>query len=278
MCRLYGFRATDPTRVDCSLVRAQNALLVQSATDLRGVANGDGWGLAHWSDGSPSVQKRARAAHEDLLFNQSVATTRSKTFVAHVRAATVGDPSEDNTHPFVHGPWVFAHNGTITAFDDVAPLLDPGPFGPPLGATDSEHAFRWLLNRMAEFGLDPARPAEVVEPIVDLISAGVLDIVSASKRVGAQRPPKLNFLMSDGEHLVASRWGNSLYWTERRGIRDCNVCGLLHCPEAAGDYQATVIASEPITDEPWTEVQEGSIVAIDEEARLTTWDLMTRAA
>jgi len=30
MCRLYGFLATDPTRVECSLVESQYALLAQS--------------------------------------------------------------------------------------------------------------------------------------------------------------------------------------------------------------------------------------------------------
>ncbi len=30
MCRLYALRASEPTRVECSLVRAQNALMEQS--------------------------------------------------------------------------------------------------------------------------------------------------------------------------------------------------------------------------------------------------------
>jgi len=39
-----------------------------------------------------------------------------------------------------------------------------------------------------------------------------------------------------------------------------------------------VIASEPITDEPWQEVQEGTVLAVDRDARLSTRDLLTRAA
>ena len=33
MCRLYAMRANEPTRVECSLVHAQNALMQQSQGD-----------------------------------------------------------------------------------------------------------------------------------------------------------------------------------------------------------------------------------------------------
>ena len=278
MCRLYGFRATDPTRVECSLVDAQNALLVQSDRDLRGVRSGDGWGLASWNDGVPSVEQRARAAYADLSFATSASATMSRTIVSHVRKATVGGEVLENTHPFRHGPWVFAHNGTVTALDRVAASLDPGAYGPPAGDTDSELVFRWLLSRMHEFGLDPDAPATAVDGIVGLLSTAVLHISREARFAGAYRPPKLNFLLSDGVNMVASRWGNSLYWTFRNGIRDCAVCGLSHCPDADEGYRAIVIASEPITDEPWQEVQEGSIIAVDAAVNLTTWDLLVRAA
>ena len=278
MCRLYGFRATEPTRVECSLVEAQNALLLQSDRDLRGVRNGDGWGLASWRAGVPDVERRARAAYSDLSFAGSAATTASRTIVSHVRKATVGGTKLENTHPFRHGPWVFAHNGTVTEFDRIAPALDTGAFGPPAGDTDSELVFRWLLNRMGEFGLDPDAPATSVDGIVGLISAAVLDIGREARNVRATRPPKLNLLLSDGVNMVASRWGNSLSWTFRKGIRDCAVCGLSHCPDAGDEYRAIVIASEPITDERWQEVQEGSVVAVDADVNLTTWDLLVRAA
>src|SRR5919108_629070 len=46
MCRLYALRANEPTRVECSLVRAQNALMAQSRGDREGLIHGDGWGVA----------------------------------------------------------------------------------------------------------------------------------------------------------------------------------------------------------------------------------------
>jgi len=277
MCRLYGFRATDPTLVECSLVEAQNSLLRQSEQDSRGLANSDGWGVALWDPESVRLERHARSAVSDLRFTEVASQARPTTAIAHVRAATVGDPESENTHPFRHGPWVFAHNGTLTAFDRVAPLLNIGRIAPS-GTTDSESIFSWLLNRMPEFGLDPERPASSPEPLARLIGAAVIDLHNMSMSAAARRPPKLNFLISDGSNLVASRWGNTLYWAQRSAVPDCAVCGLSHCDDVDGSYRAIVIASEPITDERWIEVQEGSVLSVDRSATLVTRDLLVPAA
>ena len=118
-----------------------------------------------------------------------------------------------------------------------------GRYGPPSGETDSEAIFLWLLNRMPDYGLDPHAPAESLEPIVELLADGVLDLVGLSSASGAPGTPKLNLLLSDGRYMAASRWGNTLYWTHRRGIWDCAVCGVSHCPEADDTYRSVVIAS-----------------------------------
>lgn len=277
MCRLYGFLATEPTRLECSLVQAQNALQVQSDRDLRGVRNADGWGIAHWTGTVPSVIKSTAPAFTDGRFAATAAAVSSEAVIAHVRAATIGIAVDRNTHPFVHGPWTFAHNGTISGFEQVATRLDLGMFGPPAGDTDSELAFLWLANRMASHGLDPEIPAASLEPVVDLIAEGVLELVRITTRASATETPKLNFLLSDGRHMAASRWGNTLYWTLRRGIMDCTVCGTSHCPSADSSYRAVVIASEPITDEDWIEVPDGSVLGVEPKAPTITRDLLGRA-
>ncbi len=72
MCRLYGFRANEETKVECSLVHAQNALMLQSRADLRGRAHPHGWGLAFYHNVHPTVVRRASAAYEDLHFSETV--------------------------------------------------------------------------------------------------------------------------------------------------------------------------------------------------------------
>ena len=65
MCRLYGFLATEPTGLECSLVSAQNGLQVQSDRDQRGVRNADGWGIASWSGGAPEIVRSTAPAFAD---------------------------------------------------------------------------------------------------------------------------------------------------------------------------------------------------------------------
>jgi len=275
MCRLYGFLATDATRLECSLVSAQNALIVQSDRDGRGVRNADGWGIAHWVGDEKEVIKSTMPAFADKQFVEIASDIWSEAAIAHVRAATIGRVSDPNTHPFTFGTWAFAHNGTIDAFEHVATRLDIGPYGPPVGQTDSEMAFLWLLNRMSGYGLDPFEQATGLEPIVELVADAVLDLVDLSMVSGASSSPKLNFLLSDGKHMVASRWGNTLYWTHRRGVRDCAVCGVSHCPTADDSYRSVVVASEPITNERWTEVPEGTVLGIEPGAHTLVRDLLS---
>ncbi|GMQ86180.1 MAG: class II glutamine amidotransferase [Acidimicrobiia bacterium] len=278
MCRLYGFLATEPTRLECSLVAAQNALQVQSDRDSRGVRNADGWGIAHREGDRPAVIKSTDPAFADHRFAEAATSVSSDSVIAHIRAATVGGVAERNTHPFTHGPWSFAHNGTIPGIEHVATHLDLGRFGPPEGETDSELAFLWILNRMADYGLDPEAPAENLDSLVDLVADAVLELVRITIQTGATEPPKLNFLLSDGRHMVASRWGHTLYWTFRRGIRDCTVCGTSHCPAADETYRSVVIASEPITgDEDWTELPEGSVLGVAPNAHTMKRDLLEAA-
>jgi len=59
---------------------------------------------------------------------------------------------------------------------------------------------------------------------------------------------------------------------------DCTLCGLSHCPDVDNSHRAIAIASEPMTGETWHEVQEGSIIPVDEQVNLATKDLLNGAA
>ena len=80
MCRLYGFRASEPTRVECSLVHAQNALMEQSRMDLEGLTHGHGWGVAEHPDGVPFVEKQAWAAQDVAALARMLEGSGSKEF------------------------------------------------------------------------------------------------------------------------------------------------------------------------------------------------------
>lgn len=276
MCRLYGFRATEPTKVECSLVLAQNALLHQSESDLRGVAHPDGWGIAYYEDGVPTVERRATAAFEDLHFSRTAERTFARTVVAHVRQATVGPTVLDNTHPFAYGKWTFAHNGSVRGFAEVGPRLeaetDPDLLAARRGETDSEAVFLWLLSRLLDEGLAleaaPGAPPASAATLADILGWGLRVLDRRSREAAPEEEPKLNFILTDGDLFAATRWNHTLHWVEREGTHDCEMCGIPH--EGAGPgsgYRAVAVASEPITGEPWRELPEGAVLTLDREVR-----------
>jgi glutamine amidotransferase len=274
MCRLYGFRANEPTKVECSLVHAQNALLLQSRSDMAGRSHADGWGIASYHEGLVVVEHRESAAFEDLHFGSTAERIYATTVVAHVRRATVGGASKANTHPFRYGRWTFAHNGTIAAFDIVGEELARATAADlqrhRAGSTDSEQAFYWLLSLMEEDGIDLEHASPEVDRLAEIVGKAVswLDL-KTDEASGKPQASKLNFVITNGEVLVATRLRNSLNLLERDGIRDCEICGIPHVEHEPGHrYRAVAVASEPITHEEWYDVPDGHLVAIDAELRV----------
>lgn len=268
MCRLYGFRSNEPTKVDCTLVHAQNGLLAQSYADLRGTAHEDGWGIAFYHDTIPELEKRDYAAHHDLHFSTTAERIYARTVIAHVRQATVGGPSLQNTHPFTYGHWSFAHNGTVTGFDRLQKRLqsevDPALLFHRSGSTDSELLFYWLLTRMRCAGFDLDEHVPDVPRWADVLATSLRLLDVRCREVPGAPPAKLNVLLTDGSAMVATKWRRTLHWLSLRGIHDCEICGIPHVhhdPEA--DYRAVIVASEPISHDRWQEVADGSVLSVD---------------
>jgi predicted glutamine amidotransferase len=264
MCRLYGLHANEPTRVECSLVRAQNALMEQSRRDREGFANAHGWGLAAQSEGAPFVEKQAWAAYHGEHFKKAAARIYSKTVIAHVRRATVGPPTIENTHPFVHGFWFFGHNGTVPNFDQVRERLidelDPLHRNEIHGSTDSEHLFRYLMTVWEH---EPERP------LLEILRVGLERIISWCREIDLNRRISLNVLWTDGERMVGSRLNRTLWYLERDGLILCEICGHSHVHHSTKQhYRAVEIASEPITHENWLQIPNGTVFSVDPDFRL----------
>lgn len=267
MCRLYGFRANEETKVECSLVHAQNALLLQSRADLRGRAHPHGWGLAFYHNAHPTVVRRATAAFEDLHFSETVERIYTRAVVAHIRYATVGEPAPENSHPFSSGAWTFAHNGTVSEFVKLKSRMPIAPHLLPSkhGTTDSEHTFFWLLTRLYADGSATEAGCVDLQRMAAEVSASITWLANACGQLDADDPATLNFILTDGRSLVASRWGNSLHYVKRDGLHDCEICGIPHVHHNPGvDYHAVVIASEPVSHtEEWHELPDQSILTVD---------------
>jgi glutamine amidotransferase len=263
MCRLYAFNATEPTKVECTLVHAQNALMSQSASDMSGQSHSEGWGVATFSNGAPHVERQAWAAYHGEHFERTAANIFAKTVLAHIRRASVGKPSLDNTHPFQAGAWVFAHNGTVPSFKKVKPKLLAETYREDArliaGQTDSEHVFAFLRSRMKE---------SQGQDMLCVIRDAALFVETCCLELNPAAKLGLNIILTDGNRLYGTRLGRTLYHVYRDGILDCQICGFPHVHHhPAKVYRACVVASEPLSDETWMEVPDRSVWSVIPETK-----------
>ena len=192
MCRVLGCVAAEPVSLRHELLFAENPMIHQSEE------HDSGWGLAVYrrADGdAPACCSFPNAAHDDLAF-RSATDMRGRIFNAHVRRATMGGLTAENTHPFCLGNYSFCHNGTVPRY---ARLLERG-VKQPTGNTDSEVLFNFLMR-----DFDPGDVAASFRHLVETV-------------IGRSNFSGVNFLFSDGERLYAYRLGIfELHWLHRPG-------------------------------------------------------------
>jgi predicted glutamine amidotransferase len=192
MCRVFGCVAAEPVSIRHELLEAENPMIRQSED------HDSGWGMAVYRriDGeAPELIRFPQAAFTDSEF-LAATESRGRIFNVHVRRATMGGLSLENTHPFALGDYSFCHNGTIIRYPR---LVEPG-MPPPAGDTDSEQFFAFLMR-----DYDPGDP-------VGSLRRAVTTTVERSPFSG------LNFLFSDGERLFAYRLGIfELHWRAEPG-------------------------------------------------------------
>lgn len=272
MCRLFGFRSAVLSRAHRSLVEAENALCVQARE------HPDGWGIGWFHGDDAFLLKSQEGACDDASFRRASARLASHTLVVHVRRATIGAVEPKNVHPFRHGRWVFAHNGTLHGFEALAPVLAEQT--PPdlrervLGSTDSEAAFHWLLGRMRAAGLDETGVGDVdVDRLGEVLAVALRELFATSARLSCPRPV-VNFLLTNGRVFVANRAGRELFMaSQKKYCRDAATCPAekicLEAKRATDRVNHLLVASERIGDEDhWEEIPDGTLVTLSADFRV----------
>jgi glutamine amidotransferase len=245
MCRLFGQHAHTGFDSAEPLCTAENALRFQSHRHPHG------WGIGWYEGTAPRVRRGTLPAHSDQAFLAAGREVRSPVVVAHVREASVGTVRHENTHPFLHGRWLFAHNGTVARFRDHALVraaidaeIDSDLRAALRGDTDSERCFYLFLSRLRSRGGLASPGLEDVRRALANTAATVRAIADA---VPLPKPSSLTFLVSDGRLLAAARIGRTLY-----------------AAAEAGPLHAFVVASERIGRNRWSEVAEGGFVGTED--------------
>ncbi|MCI0400173.1 MAG: class II glutamine amidotransferase [Gammaproteobacteria bacterium] len=244
MCELLGMSANVPTDIRFSFTG-----LMQ-----RGGRTGphrDGWGIGFYEGRGCRLFHDPNASAESHVARlvQSY-EIKSKIIISHIRKANRGRVCLENTHPFVRElwgySWTFVHNGQLKGVKKL-----PLSFYRPIGTTDSEHAFCWMLDQIRErFGNVPRRAGALWDFIYQL----------ASK---LRERGSFNFLLSDSKHLYAHCSTNLSFITRRAPFGRARLIDA----EVVIDFEkettpkdiVTVIASRPLThDEEWIKMKRGA--------------------
>ena len=130
---------------------------------------------------------------------------KSRAVVSHIRQANRGCVSLENTHPFTRElwgrVWTFAHNGQLKGVKDR--MLT---FYEPVGTTDSEHAFCWLLQQLSQrFAEEPA--AEDLHAALRELALGFSAGIGHHGRQGNDHRQRTAFHISRLHHFKTPCFG-----------------------------------------------------------------------
>jgi predicted glutamine amidotransferase len=261
MCRLFAMSG-GPRRVGATfwLLEAPDSLAVQSRREP------DGTGLGWFEeDGTAEVLRHPIAAYEDRAFAQEAREVRSRTFLAHVRFASTGGLSVENTHPFVMEGRMLAHNGVIQDLDvldehlgDARSLVH--------GETDSERFFALVTRETAAAGGD--------------VTAG---LTAAARWVAENlRLFALNVILATEAELWALRYPatHELLVLERaphgRHLDHASAAGSIRVRSGdLTDAPAVVVATERMDEDPgWYGLRSGELLHVDGELRVRRYVIL----
>jgi predicted glutamine amidotransferase len=267
MCELLGVSSLHPVTLEISFQQ-----LIRRAE----IANPDGWGAVFYEQNDAYVFREPRPASDSavarLLADCGVA---SRLILCHIRNATTGPVELRNTHPFVReiGGRLnsFAFNGNVPGVFDLDLALDRFS---PLGDTDGEFAFCWLIEQLAQ-----------------TIDAGGWEqkaqaLQSFGDQLASMGPA--NFLYSDSNRLFAyaSRRTHAdavrspgLYYNTRHceGQRKAVSCAGLAVNSLADEEQTlTVVASVPLGDGNWVPFEENQLIVFDKGEKLFDYSSASR--
>ncbi|MCB0489812.1 MAG: class II glutamine amidotransferase [Cyclobacteriaceae bacterium] len=272
MCRLMAYKGT-PIIADKLLYQPNNSLIRQStnARELEEPLNGDGFGIGWYVpevNNEPVTFVSVHPAWSSRNLRNLAPKIKTNCMMAHVRAASVGEVSESNCHPFQHKNLLMAHNGGIEDFPLVKrklrePLTDE-LYNWIKGQTDSEHIFAYLLNYLYK-----SNEKIDGDAVADAFNYTYQQVNRLMKEAGINEPAYLNMAVTNGEFIVATRWVSddkeeplTLYHSE--GSRYVVEDGVTRMEAPKDDDNAVLVVSEKLTEgKEWTMIPKNHLVIVE---------------
>jgi predicted glutamine amidotransferase len=245
MCQLLGMNCNTPTDIVFSFEGFHRR---GGLTDH----HADGWGIAFFeAEGCRLFLDDKPSAESPVANMVRQYPLKSKNVIAHIRKATQGEVKLANSHPFMREMWgrywIFAHNGDLKDFQP-----EEGEYYRPVGSTDSERAFCFLLETLRQ------RWAHAPEPT---------QLVAEVSRLAAQISTHgiFNFMLSNGEFLLAHCSTNLHYIVRQSPFNTAHLVDdditVDFASVTSPNDRVAVIATQPLTDnEAWQAMCPGQLV------------------
>jgi len=233
----------------------------------RSLAHPDGWGLACYAADSSSavVFKEPISGYDSQLakFLCNYRELKSKIFIAHIRKATRGDVTYDNTHPFTRcfagREYTFAHNGTLFKRHLLKQLSYQ-----PVGGTDSERAFCYLLSQLKRYKIKPVwldnswvyhdKDFQIIHEIL--------------MEINTRTAGSFNCIFSDSKYLFCYRdLGEARYLSYKKCQNEFEITEVRKKILSKNSYiengqysSGYIVATEPLDNDQWESLAGGNLM------------------
>ena len=247
MCRLLGYSSQSPTTFG-EVVGDNFDQFVKLADD-----HCDGWGIATSEGKSAELYKEPVAATKSESFKQQLESHKSSSALLHLRWATAGMAiNENNTHPFTYQDISFIHNGSISPFDCLDPLIDQKYLSLAKGSTDSERYFLFLLTQIEKHGF------------IEGVKSGLTYIKNNCSY------SSINMMITNKDYFAAA----CVYNQERIPDRFKDQTDYYHLKYTKHEGQV-VVASSGWDQAGWEEIPNGSLLVVQADKSVLISKLFT---
>jgi len=283
MSRLFGLFSEEPVKLSC--VQATEIPTWRNLGENSGKpAEPDGWGIGFYKNRGSFLFKKASKNSKSQRLTNITEVISSPIIISHVRHATVGERKESNTHPFRWGLWLFAHYGKINHFRRIRSKIMrklPTAYKKQIeGNTDSEFCFYLFLSYLKKEGGIKKGAIDLSAAIKGLIQFRK-DIEEFQLEADVTEMSELNFLISNGSYLIATRCGKPLYYLS--SDKDKPQGALFFSSQTWLQYELkdfdpekklVAVSSEKLTDSTrWRVVPNNHILTINsaQEIEIIPW-------
>ncbi|RYE84975.1 MAG: hypothetical protein EOO75_17485, partial [Myxococcales bacterium] len=258
MARLFALLANRPD-LGARVLEAESALINHTAAPGEPL----GWGAGFYQGGEVLLRRRPVDERTTLPLAAALADVRSTILLGHVRLASVGTLRTENTHPFRHRQWLFAHTGTVTEFSTLrARLVEAIPQflqRNVRGDTDSELLFHLFLSFLHDGG-----HLDALETDPGAVRTALRSTVSLLERLAQEEGGGAfagNLAVTNGEHVTVLHAGAPAAYRTYQGRHEIeNLLGdasaRVRIPDldtarlhlVVSDYQGTATGFTPLAE------------------------------